>query len=324
MLLSLFIASFAFEAHLEAGITSYSRKRLKADNLARSGMVLAELVLMRTSTLDKAMDKEDLEGLDTETRRLIDTQSVTVTRKLGEGEITVNIVTEMARRNVNLLRTQEEWEGVLDVGDIPEERWPELIDSYMDWVDPDNDPREKGGETDDYYGTLEPPYKAKNGDLDTVDELLLVKGFDKTVLYGGVLTNEYGEDCTVSGIADVLTTFGSKKVNVNAALPRVLLTLPNSGNEMDLIVGAICEELTSYADENTGELEWKFFENDGDMFSRIPELNVQPLRDYVSTQSEQYYRITSVGSVGNVKKTISCTVSFGNKEMIVLRWSEEG
>ena len=32
--------------------------------------------------------------------------------------------------------------------------------------------------------TLDPPYRAKNKPLDTVEELLMVKGFDGRILYG--------------------------------------------------------------------------------------------------------------------------------------------
>ncbi len=325
MLLSLFVVSFAFDAHMEAKITSYYRKRMKAEHLARSGVVLSEMVLLQTSLMDKSADKEDLVGLNREARHLVDAQSVTLTRTLGDGDITINIVTEMARRNVNLLKTEEEWARVLEVGDIPEEMWQELIDSVLDWVDPDNDPLMYGGETEDYYTMLDPPYRAKNGDLDTVDELLLVKGFNRAVLYGGVIESEYGEEYHMSGIADLLTTFGGKKVNVNAALPRVLLTLPSVGDDIDLIVGAICEELADYSEDvNDESFSWHFFESDADMLARIPELGVKPLRDYVTTQSEQFYRITSIGSVQGVERVVNCTVSFDKKQMVIMRWSEEG
>ncbi len=69
----------------------------------------------------------------------------------------------------------------------------EIINAILDWRDPDNDTRE-GGAENEYYNTLEPPYNAKNGRFDTVEELLLVRGVTAAILYG--------EDVNRNGILD--------------------------------------------------------------------------------------------------------------------------
>jgi general secretion pathway protein K len=57
----------------------------------------------------------------------------------------------------------------------------ELLDAVADWIDKGDVPRPAGAETP-YYQTLKPPYGAKDGNLETLEELRLVKGFDaKTV-----------------------------------------------------------------------------------------------------------------------------------------------
>lgn len=73
------------------------------------------------------------------------------------------------------------------------ENGQELINALLDWRDEDTDAREGGAESE-YYNTLKPPYNAKNGPLDTIDELLLVKGFNAIVLYG--------EDVNGNGLLD--------------------------------------------------------------------------------------------------------------------------
>ena len=50
-----------------------------------------------------------------------------------------------------------------------------IVDSILDWKDPDDFHRLQGAESD-YYQSLPHPYKAKNGNFDTVEELILVKG----------------------------------------------------------------------------------------------------------------------------------------------------
>lgn len=59
----------------------------------------------------------------------------------------------------------------------------DVINSILDWLDPDEEERSNGAE-DIYYGSLTPSYHAKNGPLDSLDELLLVKGVTPRFLYG--------------------------------------------------------------------------------------------------------------------------------------------
>jgi hypothetical protein len=58
-----------------------------------------------------------------------------------------------------------------------------VADAILDWLDPDDEPRELGAEVD-YYSGLTPPYGAKNGPVDTVEELLLVRGVTPQLLFG--------------------------------------------------------------------------------------------------------------------------------------------
>ena len=59
----------------------------------------------------------------------------------------------------------------------------DVADSILDWVDEDDDTREYGAEYD-YYQSLDPPYSPKNGPLDTVEELLLIRGVHPQLLFG--------------------------------------------------------------------------------------------------------------------------------------------
>jgi hypothetical protein len=59
----------------------------------------------------------------------------------------------------------------------------EIADAILDWLDEDDEPREFGAEAD-YYSSLVPPYAPKNGPLETVEELLLVRGVTPLLLFG--------------------------------------------------------------------------------------------------------------------------------------------
>lgn len=58
-----------------------------------------------------------------------------------------------------------------------------LVDSIMDWRDPDDLHRTNGAEND-YYATLSPAYTSKNGPLDSVEELLWVRGMTAALFFG--------------------------------------------------------------------------------------------------------------------------------------------
>jgi DNA uptake protein ComE-like DNA-binding protein len=58
-----------------------------------------------------------------------------------------------------------------------------IADAILDWIDEDDEAREYGAESA-YYSTLEPPYAPKNGPLDTVEELLRVRGVTPEMLFG--------------------------------------------------------------------------------------------------------------------------------------------
>jgi hypothetical protein len=59
-----------------------------------------------------------------------------------------------------------------------------VADSILDWVDTNREHRINGAE-EDYYRGLDPPYSCKDGPLDTIEELLLVRGVTKELFAGG-------------------------------------------------------------------------------------------------------------------------------------------
>ena len=91
---------------------------------------------------------------------------------------------------------------------VPEE----LAANLLDWVDED-DVRQGGGGEDDVYQRMEPPYRAANRPLLSLDELRLVEGFD------GPLVEALRPYVTVYPLA------GAGGVNLNTAPSWVLAQL---------------------------------------------------------------------------------------------------
>jgi len=330
-LLSMLVASFAFEAHIELRLTSFYRDRTKAEYLARSGLDVAELLVAKSAGMQGAARDATKAGTDIwyePALQLAKGGTVSLVHDLaatgvGQGLIRLSITPEPARRNINRLIDQtlasdETWERIFDVGGIPQEMWPRLIDSLYDWTDADTAPRPDGAETDDYYANLEEPYQARNGPLDTVGELALIKGFTPEILQGGTLsTGMFESDSVVmSGITDMLTTYGDGKVNINAASARVLQTLPEVDAEM---AGLIVSEREKWVDD-TGE-ERQGFSAINEFLALVPDFPPQAADMLTTTSTE--FRITSTGDLNGVLRTIWCIVRFSGGHFTVLRWRED-
>lgn len=317
-LLSILVSSFAFDMHTEARVLSYYRKQMKAEHLARSGHEVALMLLNRSMQIRGVNDADDDKGeLWYEAAKRLK-QGLAIrnwTTQLGDGEIHLDIVPDPGLRNVNAL-TDEDWERILTIGGVPEALWRTLIDSFDDWRDADDTPHLDGAETEDYYARQTPPYKARGhhgaiGNLDTLDELRLIRSFTHEILYGG--PNPEGGDKAppMSGIADLLraAVADDKQVNINAASRRVLLTLPGITEPLADRIMTIREGLT---DSGTISQDSQF-KSAADVFARVGELialspdDRQHLNALISAVST-VFTVTSRGVVHGVEKTIKHVV----------------
>jgi len=92
---------------------------------------------------------------------------------------------ESVRLNLNILITADELQengGRTLLMALPG-MTEDVADAILDWLDEDDEQREFGAELD-YYAGQEPPYAPKNGPLDSVEELLLVRGVTPELLFG--------------------------------------------------------------------------------------------------------------------------------------------
>jgi len=156
------------------------------------------------------------------------------------GTISVKIIDLERKVNVNsaptLLLQQVLTVQGADAGDITG-----VSDCILDWVDADDETRPAGAESD-YYQGLPTPYYAKNGPIDDISELLLIKGVTQAMFDGGQDTNSAGAAFQHAklgfgtapgqapnyafGLKDVFTPFSSGKININTADSTVLQLIP--------------------------------------------------------------------------------------------------
>src|SRR6185503_7172695 len=78
----------------------------------------------------------------------------------------------------------------------------ELASCIVDWLDADDTPRQAGAENDSYSAEGK---RAKNGPLDSLGELLLVKGVTRDILYGNDLNGNGIQDANEGTDAEGFT-----------------------------------------------------------------------------------------------------------------------
>ena len=106
------------------------------------------------------------------------------TSNLG-GDFRNGVIDEASKLNLNSLLM---WDSKGNMAQAVLSQLPNMTTEaaacIADWIDADDDPNQAGGAESAYYSGLNPPYRCKNGFLDSLDELLLVKGVTPEMLFG--------------------------------------------------------------------------------------------------------------------------------------------
>lgn len=306
LILSLIVGSFAFEVNLEGMLVSHKRKKFKAQMMAQSGIEYAKAILDKQDEA-KELEIEDM-GEDRDgfmkaalfAKRGLSTSS---TIGLDDGsKFTITIEAGDAGRNVNLL-TREQWLDIFEMANVPLTDGETMIDCLKDWID-ENDLHElDGAESDDPFYE-EAGYPVKNGLLDSVEELLLIKNWGPDILYGKP-ADEKGDQ--IYGIADILTVWGDGKANLNTASEDLLLSY---GEYEDWELAGVMEARWG-EDGEAGTLD--------DGIKTLEEVGADPNKFKLQSS---FVKVTSIGDIYGTQYRIEAILLLKNKDSVVVYWNE--
>lgn len=314
LILTLLVGTLGFEMRIEAAIASHYRKRFKAYALSKAGVEWARMMVLDSRRVDTSAsdlrDEDPLFMVPMLLSRGVSVQGAEV--PIGDGLFRVDIVPEGARRNVNLLQPIE-WMELFRQAMVPEDLWEELIACVGDWIDADDLTKPNGAESDDpYYVDL--GYRVKNGPIDTIDEMLLIKGFTEAILFGGPA--EDPEADPMPGIAQWLTTWGDGRINANTAPFEVLMTVPgiSEWEAEDILAGRDgFDGIPDTRDDG--------YESVDDMILRT---GINPaLRSYFSVRDLRFVRVISVGEIQGVRSGIWAVFRVDGGRAMPVFWREE-
>ena len=181
-----------------------------------------------------------------------------------DGGIRFGLASENAKLNLNTLLVLDQLEQAL-----PEEEKTGLVyetaanipgmtdaivDGILDWLDSDDDRRPYGAESADYE-SLTVPYSAKNGPMQSIDELLKVQGVTPDLFYGedrnhnGQLDGD--EDTNQDGMLtpgwkDYLTAVSRERNSAPDGTEKINLNMSEMTTLYDSIESEFGEEAASF------------------------------------------------------------------------------
>ncbi len=223
-ILMVIVFSFSYLARTESFSSRAFKEGWENKFLAEAGIERAIMELFYRKQNPQNLGEEEQESW-----RIDGTEQV---GELGGGYYGVRLVDESGKIDLNLA-PEVILRNLMNSLNLPGEDTDllvnTLVDSILDWRDPDDFHRLQGAEND-YYRSLPHPYQAKNGNFDTVEELILVKGVTAEILYG---------NDQKPGLVDFLTVQAkTNKINLNAASKSVLMALPGMTPEIAEAVAA--------------------------------------------------------------------------------------
>lgn len=327
-------ASYAFSMKVEVRLAANTTRDPDMEWLGRSGLELARYVLAEKTRIPIEGRFDALSqmwaGGPLGTNDVLLAVSLTDVR-LGDGLINVQIRDLERKININLadeplLRRTMEVMGVDPfTGDV-------IVDSILDWMDPDWDPRLNGTDGEDYLVEPNPPfpvYLTKNGPIDHISELLLIRGISPNLYYGlGGGGNPFppdpfgppgapaGPTIGSAGLVDLFTPIGGGRINVNTASEAVLSLIP--GLDVNL-AREIVQTRRGFdgVDGTEDDLPFASVRDLGVVPGMAPEL-LAILNRYCTTRSSTF-EVEIETRLGDYSKTYLATlVRLGTRDILVL------
>ena len=157
------------------------------------------------------------------------------------------------------------------LGEDADDQIDELIAAWGDWVDLNDNPGINGAENE-YYENLGTPFTQRNGKLETVEEILHIRGFD-----------EVFADVDLDAAFTLYTD--DELINLNLATVEAMQLLPGLDDEL-------IAEILAFREQNE-------FRGNGDVAQIVPAENMAELRPWLNSR-----RTTSFYTIMAYKKLV--------------------
>jgi type II secretory pathway component PulK len=243
--LTILAGGFAYSMKVETKLARNANSEIELEWLGRSGIEKARWILAEQLKISM----EPYDGLDqvwaggqggigTSNSPLAQVQ---LNLEVPNGHADISIIDLERKANINTATEAILQQALMVMGANAGEMTP-VVNSILDWIDVDDNVRIQGAESDAYQNYIpNHPYTAKNGPIDDLSELLLVKGITTDLYFGSSATNyqqralqpqgaRYGSAPVQAGYAvgltNLFTPLSDGKININTASAEVLQVIP--------------------------------------------------------------------------------------------------
>jgi len=302
-------------ARFEVISTAAARDRLTLSYIASSGVHIAMALLVK----DKSESNFDALSEDWANPEKIEELLQEI--PFEAGKLSVTITDELSKIQVNALvkfpdsRQFDEsqvmlWDRCLrfirSEEDLKDESDPvAIVNSVKDWLDSADDEATTGlsGAESSYYEDLDPPYASRNGPIQDLNELLLIKGITPQI---------YNDSAEAPGLASLMTVHGMTagagtsftwpgRININTADVPVLAALLGLENQ------ELAQAIYEYRREVMAEKDSHDFSNPR-WYKEIAGFGDVTINTNLVTTSSDVFRIKSEGSINVTKTTVIAVV----------------
>jgi general secretion pathway protein K len=196
IVLSAIVGSLAISMSTEMRLARNTEYNAQMEWMGRSGIELARYALANKCPEQKSIDALNQFWAGGTTPCSNDVENVPLKDvPLGPGRISVTITDLERKWDINQVagprNPQKETmlhNALAEVGVTDAEQVATITDSILDWINQSETAAFSGAKSD-YYLHLNPPYFCKNGPIDDISELLLIKGITPEIYWGSNSTN---------------------------------------------------------------------------------------------------------------------------------------
>ncbi len=214
-LLTSLLTELSFSTMVDMHLTETFRDSTRAYYLAKGGVNAGRMILQADNNNYDSLDETWSNGV---INYPVGEGSVTILIEDLDGKLDINGM--VVGNNPQAIVTDRFYRLLVAIGLDKLADPAELTAALIDWMDTGDDPYTEihtddqslpvSGAEDIYYQSLSQPYRCKNGPLETLQELSLVKGFTPEI---------------VKRVSPHLAVNGTLAVNVNTASAEVLMSL---------------------------------------------------------------------------------------------------
>lgn len=285
-LLTSVLTDLAYSTLVDMRLTETFRDSTKAYYLAKGGINAGRMILQEDKNGYDARDETWSKGI--------------ANYPVGDGSVTIDIEDQGGKIALNALVSNNNPQAVMTdrfyrlllVLELEDRADPaELTASLIDWLDSGDTPFAEirtdevnipvAGAEDPYYRSLPQPYPCKNGPLETLQELSLVKGYTPDI---------------IRALQPHVTVNGTMQINVNTASQEVLMSLDQE------ITASTAESIVEYRKQE-------------------PILSIAQLEDHIAPQAyailKTFANLKQLGTTSNIYRIqASAAVNDGQRRLV--------